>query len=124
MATESPTQVVANPLVNARLAFIGLGVMAEAIAAGLLRKGMVTSEQLVGSHPRAARREELYTKYGIQMFESNREAVEAAYPNDSNAGSIVILAIKPQRLGKVLADLIEFPLVFGGIPFGEAGRAG
>ena len=44
MATETPTQVAANPLANARLAFIGLGVMAEAIAAGLLRKGLVTPE--------------------------------------------------------------------------------
>jgi len=105
MATETPTQAAANPLANARLAFIGLGVMAEAIAAGLLRKGLVTPEQMVGSHPRAARREELYTKYGIQMFEANREAVEAAYPNDSGEGSIVILAIKPQRLAKVLSEL-------------------
>jgi pyrroline-5-carboxylate reductase len=105
MATETPTKGAANPLANTRLAFIGLGVMAEAIAAGLLRKGLVTPEQMVGSHPRAPRREELYTKYGIQMFDSNREAVEAAYPNDSGAGSIVILAIKPQRLGKVLAEL-------------------
>ena len=105
MATETPTQVAANPLAKARLAFIGLGVMAEAIAAGLLRKGLVTPEQMVGSHPRAARREELYTKYGIQMFDANREAVEAAYPTDSDAGSIVILAIKPQRLAKVLSEL-------------------
>jgi pyrroline-5-carboxylate reductase len=105
MATETPTQVAANPLVKTRLAIIGLGVMAEAIAAGLLRKGLVTPEQMAGSHPRATRREELYTKYGIQMFEANREAVEAAYPTDSRAGSIVILAVKPQRLGKVLAEL-------------------
>ena len=105
MATETPTQVAASPLANARLAFIGLGVMAEAIAAGLLRKGLVTPEQMVGSHPRAARREELYAKYGIQMFDANREAVEAAYPTDSDAGSIVILAIKPQRLAKVLSEL-------------------
>jgi len=60
---------------------------------------------MVGSHPREARREELYAKYGIQMFEANREAVEAAYPQDSSTGSIVILAIKPQRLAKVLAEL-------------------
>ena len=105
MATETPTQVAANPLANTRLAFIGLGVMAEAIAAGLLRKGLVTPKQMVGSHPRAARREELYAKYGIQMFDANREAVEAAYPTDSDAGSIVILAIKPQRLAKVLSEL-------------------
>ena len=105
MATETPAQVAPNALTNARLAFIGLGVMAEAIAAGLLRKGLVTPEQLVGSHPRAARREELYTKYGIQMFESNREAVEASHPKNPHTGSMVLLGIKPQRLGKVLSEL-------------------
>jgi pyrroline-5-carboxylate reductase len=79
--------------------------MTEAIAAGLLRKGLVSPDQLVGSHPRSARREELYTKYGIQMFEQNREAVVAAYPTDAASGSIVLLGIKPQRLKKVLDEL-------------------
>ena len=64
-----------NPLENARLAFIGCGVMAEAIIAGLLRRQLVTPDQIVGSHPRVNRREELYTKYGTRMFENNREAV-------------------------------------------------
>ena len=111
MATDTPiettasTQIVSHPLANTRIAFIGLGVMAEAIAAGLLRKGLVKAEQLVGSHPRNARREELYAKYGIQMFESNRDAVVAAYPADATSGSLVILGIKPQRLTKVLDEL-------------------
>ena len=107
MVTETPKESVANsnPLANSRIAFIGLGVMAEAIAAGLLRKGLVKPEQLVGSHPRSPRREELYAKYGIQMFEQNREAVVAAYPGDSISGSLVILGIKPQRLTKVLDEL-------------------
>jgi len=103
--TQSLEQTTANPLVNSRIAFIGLGVMAEAMAAGLLRKGLVKPEQLAGSHPRAARREEIYAKYGIQMFEENREAVLAAYPQSSNAGSMVLLGVKPQRLGKVLDEL-------------------
>lgn len=97
-----------NPLEGARLAFIGCGVMAEAIIAGLLRKQLVTAEQIVGSHPRAARRDELYTKYAVRMFESNREAVLAAHPNQSTDeahGSLVILAVKPQRLNKVLPEL-------------------
>ena len=58
-----------NPLSNCRLAFIGCGVMAEAIIAGLLRKKLVGPEQIVGSHPRQARREEMHVKYGIEMFE-------------------------------------------------------
>jgi pyrroline-5-carboxylate reductase len=98
-----------NPLAGTRLAFIGCGVMAEAIMAGLLRKQLVKAEQIVGSHPRVGRREELYTKYATRMFESNREAVLAAQPADSgteaHAGSVVIIAVKPQRLGKVLNEL-------------------
>ena len=99
-----------NPLEGARLAFIGCGVMAEAIITGLLRKELVTAEQIVGSHPRAARREELYTKYAVRMFENNREAALAAHPieqstDQGRAGSLVILAVKPQRLSKVLPEL-------------------
>jgi len=110
MVTETPTsqpsdQTTSSPLANSRISFVGLGVMAEAIAAGLLRKGLVTPDQLAGSHPRSARRDELYTKYGIQMFEQNREAVVASYPTDAASGSIVLLGIKPQRLKKVLDEL-------------------
>jgi len=102
---ESKKTLGPNVLAKTRLAFIGCGVMAEAIAAGLLRKGLVTPDQLAGSHPRSARRDELYTKYGIQMFEQNREAVVASYPTDAASGSIVLLGIKPQRLKKVLDEL-------------------
>ncbi len=99
-----------KPLRGARLAFIGCGVMAEAIIAGLLRNNLVSSEQIVGSHPREARREELQTKYSIRMFESNREAALAAHAAEvstetERTGSLVILSVKPQRLGKVLTDL-------------------
>src|ERR1700730_4392133 len=98
------------PLQDARLAFIGCGVMAEAVIAGLLRRQLVAAEQIVGSHPRAARREELYTKYGVRMFESNRDAVLAAQSADvvnetTRGASLVILAVKPQRLSKVLHEL-------------------
>src|SRR5258705_2942462 len=99
-----------NPLDGARLAFIGCGVMAEAIMAGLLRKQLVTAEQIVGSHPRTARREELFTKYATRMFESNREAALAVHPGEAatyteHTGSPVSLAVKPQRLTKVLQKL-------------------
>jgi pyrroline-5-carboxylate reductase len=99
-----------TPLEGAKLAFIGCGVMAEAIIAGLLRKQLVIAEQIVGSHPRAERREELYTKYAVRMFESNREAALAGYPTQLStearrSGSLVILAVKPQRLSTVLQEL-------------------
>jgi pyrroline-5-carboxylate reductase len=102
MATETPDL---NPLSNCRLAFIGCGVMAEAIIAGLLRKKLVGPEQLVGSHPRQARREEMHVKYGVEMFEQNREAALEISPETPDTGSMVILAVKPQRLHRVLEEL-------------------
>src|SRR5689334_9621053 len=94
-----------NPLSNSRLAFIGCGVMAEAIIAGLLRRKLVGPDQIAGSHPREARREELHVKYGIEMFEHNREAALEVAPAEPDAGSLVVLAIKPQRLHRVLEEL-------------------
>ena len=99
----------ATPLQDAQLAFIGCGVMAEAVIAGLLRKGLVPAVQIVGSHPRAERREELYAKYGVRIFEENREAVLAAQQIEADAknisgASLVILAVKPQRLTKCFTN--------------------
>ena len=108
MATETPTELIRDPasaLENCRLAFIGCGAMAEAMIAGLLRKKLISPDNVVGSHPRQARREELHVKYGVEMFEHNREAALAATPDESSTASIVILAVKPQRLSKVLGEL-------------------
>src|SRR5256885_16779917 len=102
MASETPD---ITPLHNCRLAFIGCGVMAEAIIAGLLRKKLVGPEQIVGSHPREARREEMHVKYGIEMFEHNREAALEIYTETPDTGSMVILAVKRQRLHRVLEEL-------------------
>lgn len=79
--------------------------MAEAIIAGLLRRKLVGPEQIVASHPRQARREEMHVKYGIEMFESNREAVTDTYPEGPDESSMIVLAVKPQRLHGVLEGL-------------------
>jgi len=91
-----------NDLTNTRLAFVGCGVMAEAMIAGLLRKKLVAPEQVAASHPRANRREDLKAKYNIGTFESNAEAVEAIQTSEN---SIVALCVKPQRLDGVLHEL-------------------
>ena len=106
MSTEiTRASAETNPLSNCRLAFIGCGVMAEAIIAGLLRKQLVSPDQIVGSHPRAARREELNAKYGIEMFEQNKEAALAVYPAGPDSSSLLVLTVKPQRLRRVLEEL-------------------
>ena len=101
-----------NPLGGVRLVFVGVGVMAESMIAGLLKRQLVAPAQVSGSHPRAARRAELEAKYGIRVVENNREAVahDASVSSDANAGApasgtIVILAVKPQKLGGVLDEL-------------------
>ena len=75
------------------IATIGSGVMAEAMIAGLLRGKLVEPSQVVASHPRIERRDELGVAYKIRTVASNPEAVEGA--------DVVLLAIKPQMLGRV-----------------------
>lgn len=87
---------------NSKLAFIGCGVMAESMIAGLLRQEIVTPSQIVASHPRADRRAELSDKYGIKAFDDNADAVR-----DLPSDGVVLLCVKPQRLGGVLKDLSE-----------------
>lgn len=82
-----------SPLAQRTIATIGSGVMAEAIIAGLLRGKLVDAAQVVASHPRAERRAELAAAHGIRTTASNAEAIAGA--------DVVILAIKPQMLGRV-----------------------
>ncbi|HSU25097.1 MAG TPA: pyrroline-5-carboxylate reductase [Pyrinomonadaceae bacterium] len=91
-----------NELENVHLSFIGCGVMAESMIAGLLRKQLVDAERISGSHPRETRRRELEEKYGIRMFTSNAEAAESVRETENSA---VVLCVKPQRIGGVLQDL-------------------
>src|SRR5688572_13122298 len=91
-----------NNLAKAKLAFIGCGVMAESIIAGLLKKGLVAAQQIAASHPREARRSHLSEKYKIEVFEDNRQAVENCRENEN---SIVVLCVKPQRIKGVLREL-------------------
>lgn len=93
---------MADELENTRLAFIGCGVMAESMIAGLLGQGLVAPEQIAGSHPREARRRELAEKYGIAMVESNAEAAASVHDGKNSA---VVIAVKPQRISHVLSDL-------------------
>lgn len=90
-------------LENTKLSFIGCGVMGEAIVAGLLRKKLVKPDQIIASHPRQHRRDELKEKYNIKVFEHNADAVKPLPDNNS----MVVLCVKPQRLKGVLDELSE-----------------
>jgi pyrroline-5-carboxylate reductase len=89
-------------LEDVHLSFIGCGVMAESMIAGLLHEKLVAARKIVGSHPRESRREELEEKYRIRMFGSNAEAADSVRDAENSA---VVLCVKPQRVGRVLQDL-------------------
>ena len=79
------------------ITLIGPGVMAEAMISGLLRQKITTPDCIAASGPRQERVKELEERYGIRSFTDNRAAAAEA--------DVVILAIKPQRLAKVLEGL-------------------
>ncbi len=79
------------------IAFIGGGVMGEAMIRGLLAQGSVEPGQIIAADPWAERVVELIEKYGIRGTEDNREAAEA--------GQIVVLSIKPQSMPYVLPEI-------------------
>jgi pyrroline-5-carboxylate reductase len=94
--TETSERQPKNPFTG-RLAFVGSGVMAEAMIKAILRKGLARPEQIVASGPRPERGAELRERYGIIPETNNVAAVQDA--------DIVVLSVKPQVLPKVLPEL-------------------
>jgi pyrroline-5-carboxylate reductase len=84
-------------MLKKKIAFIGPGVMAEAMIAGLLNKNLAKSENIVAAGPRGERGIQLHKKYGIKSTEDNAEAVSQA--------DVVVLSVKPQRLSEVMKGL-------------------
>ena len=80
-----------------RIAFIGGGVMAEAIIRGLLEKQLVSPDSITASDINPERCQALAQKYNIITTADNKKALLSA--------ENVILAVKPQALAEVLAEL-------------------
>jgi pyrroline-5-carboxylate reductase len=80
-----------------RIGFVGSGVMAEVMIGGLLARSVTPPDHIWASGPREERAEELRTRYGIQATTDNLETVKSS--------GIVVLAVKPQGLPKVLRQL-------------------
>lgn len=82
---------------NKTIAFIGSGIMAEAMIRGLLSQKSVTPEQIVAAGPRLDRQRQLIEKHGIRATIDNTEAVEE--------GQVVVLSFKPQVLKFALPQI-------------------
>lgn len=79
---------------NRKIAFIGPGAMAEGMIYGLIHQGVAEPEALIAAGPRLERLQELHVDYGISVDTNNAAAAGQA--------DVVILSVKPQRLGRVL----------------------
>jgi pyrroline-5-carboxylate reductase len=80
-----------------KVAFIGGGVMGEAMVKGLLRQELVAPTQLMVADPLSDRCNTLVERYAIGVTTENTEAVM-----DSD---VVVLSIKPQIMPMVLPEL-------------------
>lgn len=86
-------------MLNKKIAFIGPGVMAEAMIAGLLRKKLAKPENMIASGPRAERGADLSKKYKIKASTDNAAAASQA--------DVVVLSVKPQRLSEVMKGIYK-----------------
>ena len=84
-------------MLKKKIAFIGPGVMAEAMIAGLLHQKLAKPENIMAAGPREERGAELQKKYGIKTTVDNTSAVSHA--------DVVVLSVKPQRLSEVMKGL-------------------
>ena len=76
-------------MTHPRITFIGAGNMATSLIGGLLAQGIPASH-IRASDPGAEQRAKVAAEFGIELFESNAEAIAGA--------DVVVLATKPQVL--------------------------
>jgi len=82
---------------DGKIAFIGPGVMAEAMIGGLIRQKLEKPENLIAAGPSIERLTDLQKRYNIAIEIENAKAAQMA--------EVVVLSVKPQKLDRVLKGL-------------------
>ena len=80
-----------------KIAFIGGGNMGEAMLSAVLDKGLTTAKEVYISDINEVRRQHLEKKYNVAVTSDNCLAVSKS--------DIIVMAVKPQNLAEVMADL-------------------
>ena len=80
-----------------KLGFIGTGNMAAAIIGGILKKGIVKADDIIGADVLEAGREKVKAAYGIRVTDNNIEVVDNA--------DIMFLSVKPQYYAEVIGEI-------------------
>lgn len=82
-----------------KIGFIGLGNMAAAMIGGMLRKGLVQPEDILGSAKTAKTAERIKNQYGIDTCTDNRTVARQA--------DYLFLAVKPNLLPEIIGEIKE-----------------
>ena len=85
--------------VSGKIGFVGGGLMAEALIKGILQAKLLSADRVMAADPAGERRALLHERYGIEVFDDAKQMIGAC--------DIVILAVKPQVMGVVLASLAK-----------------
>lgn len=88
---------IAERLLAARVAFIGAGQMATALAAGFLRQGLIAAERITASDPSTASAERFSAATSARVVADNATAVADA--------DVIFLSVKPQQMEGVCRGL-------------------
>ena len=80
-----------------KLGFIGTGNMAGAIIGGIIKKGIVCPEDIIGSDIFEAGREKVKALYGIEVTADNKEVAQKA--------DLLVLSVKPQFYPTVISEI-------------------
>jgi pyrroline-5-carboxylate reductase len=92
-----PADPAVKVLLGRRITIVGAGNMGEALLRGLLRSQAVSAEHIIATVRRQERLTYLQSTYGVQVTFDNVAAVRDA--------DVVILAVKPQILDRVLNEI-------------------
>lgn len=84
-------------LTNKKVAIIGVGKIGETLLNGMIKNNLVKKENIAGSTAQEEHAKEINKKYGIQTYINNKEMILGK--------DIIILAIKPQMMKKVLSSI-------------------
>lgn len=83
-----------------KIGFIGSGKMAQAMALGIVRKGVAASRDITASDPAKETREHFQS-----LFEGDKPVMLGENAPVTLASEVVILAVKPQHFSKMLPGL-------------------
>ncbi len=82
-----------------KIGFIGCGNMATAMITGIIRKNIVTGDDILVSARTKESLEKAEQKFGVQTTTKNRKVAETA--------DVLVLAIKPDKMEQVIWEISE-----------------